>query len=164
MQFYDVYFITFLHVLTISDYTDDQIDEFCQAFIDFAVVAASSSTYQTMAHELETVLIPFHNSIEKTDIDKGERCTDVNFSDRITDKLGYSKNRLSIIFKKNTKINIQTYINIEKLKLIKEMLLTNNFSKTYIADKFHFCDTKCLCHFFKKHALYTMSFFLNMER
>ncbi|MEI6821556.1 MAG: hypothetical protein WCL51_06450 [Bacteroidota bacterium] len=88
----------------------------------------------------------------------------VNFSDRITDKLGYSNNRLSTIFKKNTKINIQTCINIEKLKLIKEMLLTRNFSKTEIADKFHFCDTKCLCHFFKKHALYTMSFFLNMKR
>jgi len=67
----------FTCILTISDYTDDQIDEFCQAFIDYAVVATGSPTYQTMAHDLETVLIPFHNSIEKTDIDKGERSTDV---------------------------------------------------------------------------------------
>lgn len=67
----------FTCILTISDYTDDQIDEFCQAFIDYAVVATGSPTYQTMAHDLQTVLIPFHKSIEKTDIDKGERSTDV---------------------------------------------------------------------------------------
>ncbi len=88
----------------------------------------------------------------------------VNFSDRIVENLGYSYNRLSFIFKKHTKINIQKSINIEKLKMIKEILLTHTLSKTDIADKFHFCDTKCLCHFFKKNALYTISFFLKMER
>ena len=121
MQFYDVYFITFLHVLTISDYTDDQIDEFCQAFIDFAVVAASSSTYQTMAHDLETVLIPFHNSIEKTDIDKGERSTDVKVVKSLKDFIVVSLTGL------RTKVNT---ISHDDKNIIKEFNL-NKLSLFY---------------------------------
>jgi len=82
------------------------------------------------------------------------------FSDRLAEKLGYSKNYLSTIFKKTTKTNIIKFINIERLRMIKEMLLTRNFTLTQIADRLHFCDSQYLCQFFKKYALCTTRFFL----
>lgn len=63
-------------ILTIGKYTPDKIDEFCQAFIDYAAVA-TNPLYHTMATNLQAVLTPYHNAIEKTDIEKGERRTDV---------------------------------------------------------------------------------------
>ena len=93
-------------------------------------------------------------------LNEDKEISKVNFSDRMADKLGYSKNYLSSIFKKTTKINIKKFINIERIKMIKEMLLTRSFTLTQIADKLHFCDSQYLCQFFKKYTLCTTSFFL----
>ena len=77
-------------ILTISKYPDDKVDEFCQAFIDYAL-AATDPLYHTMAADLQAVLTPFQLGIEKTDIEKGQRGTDVkvvlSLKDFIIEKL-----------------------------------------------------------------------------
>ncbi len=83
-----------------------------------------------------------------------------NLAEYISEKLGYSKNYISSIFKKTTLGTMLKFYNIERLKKVKVMLLDNDSDLGGIAFKLGFSSVQYLCRFFKRNTKNTTHFFL----
>ena len=106
------------HVLTIilrlERYPQDVVDAFCQAFYNAAKKQPLGSPFLALADALNLVLIPYHKAIQITNINRGEKSTDVKV---IKNKKQYIIDNLSNI---ETKIDTITHndLNIKhELKL-----------------------------------------------
>ena len=101
-------------ILSLEIYPQDIIDAFSQAFIDAANKQPSGSPYLALATALTEVLIPYHNPIQTTDIDRGGKTTDIKV---IKNKKQYIIDNLNDI---ETQINTITHNDpniISELKL-----------------------------------------------
>lgn len=74
----------------------------------------------------------------------------VNYSDYISEKLGYDYTYLSNIFSEVKGITIQQYIIINKIERVKELLLYDEFNLTEIAYKLYYSSVSHLSNQFKK--------------
>lgn len=83
----------------------------------------------------------------------------VNYSEFISEKLGYDYTYLANVFSEVKGITIQQFIIINKIELVKELLLYNDYTVTEIAYRLHYSSVAHLSNQFKKITGLTPSFY-----
>ncbi len=80
----------------------------------------------------------------------------------IAERFGYNKTYISRIFKRYSGMPLKTYINNERIKCIKEFLLSTDMNIRQISDKFGFNDENLFVKFFKYHEQMSPTKFRNL--
>lgn len=88
----------------------------------------------------------------------------VNYSDYISEKLGYDYTYLSNIFSEVKGITIQHFIIIHKIERVKELLLYNELNLTEISYRLHYSSVAHLSNQFKKVTGLSPSFFKQLKQ
>lgn len=89
---------------------------------------------------------------------------EVNFSNYISDKLGYDYTYLANIFSEVKGITIQQYIIIHKIERVKELLLYDELNLTEISYKLQYSSVAHLSNQFKKVTGLTPTFFKRLKQ
>jgi AraC-like DNA-binding protein len=87
----------------------------------------------------------------------------VNYSDYISDELGYDYTYLANIFSEVKGITIQQFIIIHKIERVKELLIYDELNLTEIAYKMHYSSVGHLSNQFKKVTGLTPSFYKQLK-
>ena len=87
----------------------------------------------------------------------------VNYSDYISEKLGYDYTYLSGLFSEVRGITIQHFIINHKIEKVKELLLYDEFNLTEISYKLNYSSVAHLSAQFKKVTGLTPSFFMKLK-
>lgn len=88
----------------------------------------------------------------------------VNFSDYISEKLGYDYTHLANTFSEVKGITIQQFILIHKIERVKELLLYDELNLTEISYKLHYSSVAHLSNQFKKITGLTPSFYKKLKQ
>ncbi len=88
----------------------------------------------------------------------------VNYSDYISEKLGYDYTYLSTIFSDVTGTTIQQYIIIHKIERVKELLLYDELNLSEIADLLNYSSSAHLSNQFKKITGLSPSYFKSLKK
>lgn len=88
----------------------------------------------------------------------------VNFSDYLSEKLGYDYTYLANNFSEVKGITIQQFIIIHKIEKVKELLLYDELNLTEIADKLHYSSVAHLSNQFKKVTGLSPSFYRQLKQ
>jgi AraC-like DNA-binding protein len=88
----------------------------------------------------------------------------VNYSDYISEKLGYNYTYLSNLFSEVKGTTIQQFIIINKIERVKELLLYDELNLTQIAYKLHYSSVAHLSNQFKKITGLSPSFFKELKQ
>lgn len=88
----------------------------------------------------------------------------VNYSEYISEKLGYDYTYLSNIFSEVKGITIQQFIIINKIERAKELLLYDELNLTEISYKLHYSSVAHLSNQFKKVTGLSPSFYKKMKQ
>ena len=87
-----------------------------------------------------------------------------NYSDYISEKLGYDYTYLANTFSEVKGITIKQYIILNKIERVKELLLYNELSLTEISYQLHYSSVAHLSNQFKKVTGLTPSFYKKMKK
>ena len=87
----------------------------------------------------------------------------VNYSDYISEKLGYDYTYLANTFSEVKGITIQQYIIINKIERVKELLIYDELNLTEISRKMHYSSVAHLSNQFKKITGLTPSFYKQLK-
>lgn len=87
----------------------------------------------------------------------------VNYSDYISEKLGYDYTYLANIFSEVKGITIQQFIITHKIERVKELLLYDELSLTEISHKLHYSSVAHLSNQFKKVTGLSPSFYKQLK-
>lgn len=87
----------------------------------------------------------------------------VNYSDYISEKLGYDYTYLANTFSEVKGMTIQRYIIINKIERVKELLLYGELNLTEISYKLHYSSVAHLSNQFKKITGFTPTHFKKMK-
>lgn len=87
----------------------------------------------------------------------------VNYSEYISEKLGYDYTYLANIFSEVKGITIQQFIIIHKIEKVKELLLYDELNLTEIAYKMHYSSVAHLSNQFKKITGLSPSFYKQLK-
>ncbi len=87
----------------------------------------------------------------------------VNFSDYISDKLGYNYTYLSNIFSEVKGITLQQYIIIHRIEKVKELLLYDELNLTEISYRLQYSSVAHLSNQFKKITGLTPTFYKHLK-
>jgi AraC-like DNA-binding protein len=88
----------------------------------------------------------------------------VNYSDYISEKLGYDYTYLANTFSEVKGITIQQFIIINKIEKVKELLLYDELNLTEISDKLHYSSVAHLSNQFKKITGLTPTYFKHLKK
>ena len=88
----------------------------------------------------------------------------VNYSDYISEKLGYDYTYLANTFSEVKGITIQQFIIIHKIERVKELLLYDELNLTEISYKLHYSSVAHLSNQFKKITGLSPSFYKQMKQ
>ena len=88
----------------------------------------------------------------------------VNYSEYISEKLGYDYTYLSNIFSEVKGITIQQFIIIHKIERVKELLLYDELNLTEISYQLHYSSVAHLSNQFKKITGLTPSYYKNLKK
>ncbi len=88
-----------------------------------------------------------------------EEVPKVNYSDFISEKLGYDYTYLANVFSEVKGITIQQFIIINKIERVKELLLYDQLTLTEIAYRLHYSSVAHLSNQFKKVTGLTATFY-----
>lgn len=88
----------------------------------------------------------------------------VNYSNYISEKLGYDYTYLSNLFSEVKGITIQHYIIINKIERAKELILYDELNLTEISYKLNFSSVAHLSNQFKKVTGHTPTFYKNLAK
>lgn len=88
----------------------------------------------------------------------------VNYSDYISEKLGYDYTYLANTFSEVKGITIQQYIIINKIERVKELLLYDELNLTEISYRLHYSSVSHLSNQFKKITGLTPSYFKKLKK
>ena len=88
----------------------------------------------------------------------------VNYSDYISDLLGYDYTYLANIFSEVKGITIQQFIITHKIEKVKELLLYDELNLTEISNKMHYSSVAHLSNQFKKVTGLSPSFYKQMKQ
>ena len=88
----------------------------------------------------------------------------VNYSDYISEKLGYDYTYLANIFSEVKSITIQQFIIIHKIEKVKELLLYDELNLTEISYKLHYSSIGHLSNQFKKITGLSPSFYKQLQQ
>jgi AraC-like DNA-binding protein len=87
----------------------------------------------------------------------------VNYSDYISEKLGYDYTYLSNVFSEVKGVTIQQFIILHKIEKVKELLLYDELSLTEIAHKLHYSSVGHLSNQFKKITGLSPTYFKQLK-
>jgi len=87
-----------------------------------------------------------------------------NYSDYISEKLGYDYTYLSNIFSEVKGITIQQFIIINKIEKVKELLLYEELNLTEISYKLHYSSVAHLSNQFKKITGFSPSYYKQLKQ
>src|SRR5690554_2349263 len=93
-----------------------------------------------------------------------EEMPKVNYSDYISEKLGYDYTYLANTFSEVKGTTIQQYIIINKIERVKELLMYGELNLTEISYKLHYSSVAHLSNQFKKVTGLTPTHFKNMKK
>ncbi len=88
----------------------------------------------------------------------------VNYSDRISEKLGYNYTYLANTFSEVKGLTIQQFIIIHKIEKVKELILYDELSLAEISYRLHYSSPAHLSNQFKRITGLTPSFYKKMKR
>lgn len=88
----------------------------------------------------------------------------VNYSDYISEKLGYDYTYLANTFSAVKGMTIQRYIIINKIERVKELLMYDELNLTEISYKLHYSSVAHLSNQFKKITGLTPTYFKKMKK
>ena len=88
----------------------------------------------------------------------------INFSDYLSDKLGYDYTYLANIFSETKGITIEHFIILHKIERVKELIIYDELNLSEIAMKLHYSSVAHLSHQFKKITGLTPSFFKSLKQ
>jgi len=90
----------------------------------------------------------------------------MNFSDYVSEKLGYDYTYLSNVFAEVKGINIQNYVIAHKIEKVKELLLYDELNLTEISYRMHYSSVAHLSNQFKKVTGLSPSYYkkINQKR
>jgi AraC-like DNA-binding protein len=88
----------------------------------------------------------------------------VNYSDFLSEKLGYDYTYLSNVFSEIKGITIQQYIITHKIERVKELLLYDELNLTEISYKLHYSSVAHLSNQFKKVTGLSPSFYKQLKQ
>ncbi|MCM8569868.1 AraC family transcriptional regulator [Gramella jeungdoensis] len=88
----------------------------------------------------------------------------VNYSDYISEQLGYDYTYLSNIFSEVKGITIQQFIIIHKIERVKELLLYDELNLTEISYQLHYSSVSHLSNQFKKITGLTPSYYKKIKK
>lgn len=88
----------------------------------------------------------------------------VNYSDYISEKLGYDYTYLANTFSEVKGITLQQYIIINKIEKVKELLLYDELNLTEISYKLHYSSAAHLSNQFKKITGLTPSYYKKLRK
>lgn len=97
-------------------------------------------------------------------IHHSEEMPKLNYSDYISEKLGYDYTYLSNIFSEVKGITIQQFIIMHKIERIKELLLYDELNLTEISYKLHYSSVAHLSNQFKKATGLTPSYYRELRQ
>lgn len=86
----------------------------------------------------------------------------INYSDYLSEKLGYDYTYLANLFSEVTGITIQQFIIIHKIERVKELLIYNELNLTEISYKLQYSSVAHLSNQFKKITGLTPTFYKNI--
>ncbi|MFC2129462.1 helix-turn-helix domain-containing protein [Bacteroidota bacterium] len=92
-----------------------------------------------------------------------EEIPKVNYSDYISEKLGYDYTYLANTFSEVKGITIQQFIIINKIEKVKELLLYNELNLTEISYKLHYSSVAHLSNQFKKVTGLSPSYYKQLK-
>jgi AraC-like DNA-binding protein len=92
-----------------------------------------------------------------------EQKSTTNFSDVLSEKLGYNYTYLANFFSEVEATTIEQYLISLKIERIKELIILEEFSLSQIADKLHYSSTAHLSNQFKKVTGLTPSHFKKLK-
>ena len=92
-----------------------------------------------------------------------EEMPKVNYSDYISEKLGYDYTYLANTFSEVKGITIQQFIINHKIERVKELLLYDEMNLTEISYKLHYSSVAHLSNQFKKNTGLTPSYFKHLK-
>ena len=87
----------------------------------------------------------------------------VNYSEYISEKLGYDYTYLANVFSEVKGITIQHYIIVHKIERVKELLLYDELNLTEISYKLHYSSVAHLSNQFKKITGLSPSYFKSLK-
>ena len=87
----------------------------------------------------------------------------MNFSDYLTEKLGYNYTYLANLFSETEGTTIEHFIIIHKIERVKELIIYDELNLTEIAWKLHYSSVSHLSNQFKKITGLTPSFFKSLK-
>lgn len=97
-------------------------------------------------------------------IHHSEEVPKTNYSDYISDKLGYDYTYLSNLFSEVKGITIQQFIITHKIEKVKELLLYNELTLTEISYRMHYSSVAHLSNQFKKVTGLSPSFYKKIKQ
>jgi len=92
-----------------------------------------------------------------------EELPKVNYSDYLSEKLGYDYTYLANTFSEVKGMTIQQYIIINKIERVKELLIYDELTLTEISYKLHYSGVAHLSNQFKKITGLTPTFYKNLK-
>lgn len=87
----------------------------------------------------------------------------INFSDYLSEKLGYDYTYLANLFSSTKGITIEHFIISHKIERVKELIIYDELNLSEIAWKLHYSSVAHLSHQFKKITGLTPSFFKSLK-
>jgi AraC-like DNA-binding protein len=87
----------------------------------------------------------------------------VNFSDYLSEKLGYDYTYMANIFSETKGVTIEHFIILHKIERVKELIIYDELNLSEIALKLHYSSVAHLSHQFKKITGLTPSFFKTLK-
>lgn len=88
----------------------------------------------------------------------------VNFSNYLSDKMGYDYTYLANLFSETEGTTIEHFIILHKIERVKELILYNELNLTEIAWKLQYSSVAALSNQFKKVTGLTPTFFKSLKR
>ena len=88
----------------------------------------------------------------------------INYSDYISEKLGYDYTYLANSFSEVKGVTIQQYIIDHKIERVKELLMYDELNLTEISYKLHYSSVAHLSNQFKKNTGLTPSYFKHLKK
>jgi len=111
----------------------------------------------------KSILIEKIKNVITEMIHYSEELPRVNYSDYLSEKLGYDYTYLANTFSEVKGITIQQFIIIHKIERVKELLIYNELSLTEISHKMHYSSVAHLSNQFKKITGLTPTFYKQLK-
>ncbi len=142
-------------VEVLEDITSDQRDQLSKNLLKSGL---------ELLEDKKSILIEKIKNVITEMIHYSDELPNVNYSDYISEKLGYDYTYLANTFSEVTGITIQRYIIIHKIERVKELILYDELSLSEISYKLHYSSPSHLSNQFKKITGLTPSFYKKMKQ